>query len=169
MSKNSVATAVLLAAVLAAGAAHAQATKVVNKFNDWVLYTHSGEPATICFISAQPRETAPAGYNKDRSYFYVSAWPNDGVKAEVSVKMGKDLRDGSNVSVQIGNARFSLFVKGDKAFVTEATEELKLLDAMKRGSFMKVSATTNDGTSIEDTYSLIGVTAAVNSLSEGCN
>ena len=68
----------------------------------------------------------------------------------------------------IGNSRFALFTKGDKAFVSDATQELKLIDSMKRGSFMTVRAVTNDGTSISDTYSLIGVTAAVNALAGGC-
>ncbi len=169
MSKKSLVAAAMLGTLMAAGSAHAQATKVIKKFNDWVLYSHSGEPANICFVSAQPRETAPAGYAKERSYFYVSAWPDDGVKAEISIKIGKELQGGSNVTVQIGSSRFDLFTKGDKAFVSDATQELKLIEAMKRGSFMKVSATTSDGTGIEETYSLIGVTAAVNSLTDGCS
>lgn len=169
MLRKTVASAIAaLAIIVTASGASAQSTKVVQKFGDWVLYSHSGAPATICFITAQPRETKPVGYAKERSYFYVSAWPNDGVKAEISVKIGKPLQNGSQVTVQIGNSRYNLFSKGDKAFVEDPTQELKLIDSMKRGSFMTVSATTDDGTTVADTYSLIGVTNAVNSLSGGC-
>lgn len=169
MSKATSAIATIAAILFATvSVASAQSTKVVQKFNDWVLYSHSGEPNDICFLTAQPRETTPEGYSRDRSYFYVSAWPKDGVKAEISVKMGKELQNGSNVQVQIGNSRFRLFTKGDKAFVEDPTEELKLIDSMKRGSFMVIRATVADGTTISDTYSLIGVTNAVNTLSQGC-
>jgi len=168
MPKTSIVFAAALAFVMSASIAHAQATKVVEKFKDWVLYSHSGAPAKICFISAQPREKKPAEYDKDPSYFYISAWPDDGVKAEISVKIGKELQNGSDVSIQIGGSRYKLFAKGDKAFVGDATEELKLIEAMKRGSFMVVRATVSDGTALEETYSLLGVTAAVNSLRRGC-
>ena len=149
--------------------AEAQSTKVLQKFKDWALYSHSGNPADICFVTGQPRESKPVGYKKERSYFYVSSWPKDGVKAEVSIKVGKPLRDGSEVRIQIGNSRFTLFTKNDKAFVSDPTQELKLIDSMKRGSYMFVRATTNDGTAIEDVYSLSGVTAAVNMLNQGCS
>ncbi len=168
MSNKLLSLTAALAVSLSAVTAHAQATKVLKKFNDWVLYSHSGAPANICFVSAQPRESEPAGYAKDRSYFYVSAWPDDGVKAEISIKIGKQLQDGSDVTVQIGSSRYALFTKGDKAFVSDPTQELKLIDSMKRGSFMTVKAVTTDGTSITEKYSLIGVTAAVNALNGGC-
>ena len=169
MLRKTVASVIAAIAIIAASSAFAQSTKVVQKFGDWVLYSHSGAPATICFITAQPRETKPVGYSKERSYFYVSAWPNDGVKAEISIKIGKSLQNGSKVRVQIGNSRYELFTKGDKAFVEDPTQELKLIDSMKRGSFMTVSAVVSDGTTVADTYSLIGVTNAVNSLSAGCS
>ena len=169
MPMKSVIITAALTLLVSAAAAQAQATKVVKKFNDWVLYSHSGAPATICFISAQPRETKPAGAKKNRSYFYVSAWPSDGVKAEISVNMGDPLSQGTDVTVRIGSASYKLFSKGQKAYVSDPTDELKLINSMKAGSFMTVSAQMSDGTSISDTYSLIGVTAAVNSLSGGCS
>jgi len=168
MPKTSIVFVAVFAVVMSVSFAHAQSTKVVNKFKDWALYSHTGEPATICFISAQPREKKPKEYDKPPSFFYVSAWPNDGVKAEVSIKIGRELQNGSEVTVQIGGRRYRLFSKGDKAFVEDATQELKLIEAMKSGSFMVVRATINDGTQLQETYSLLGVTAAVNAMRRGC-
>jgi hypothetical protein len=143
-------------------------TTVVNTFKDWTLYSHTGEPADICFLTSQPKEATPAGARGDRSFFYVSSWPKDGVKAEISIKIGRPLKGGAPVIVQIGNNRFELFTKGDKAFVSDPTEELKLLDAMKRGSFMVIKLTTQEGQLATETYSLIGVTKAINTLTQGC-
>jgi len=154
-------------ALLTATSAVAQ-TKLVNTFKDWTLYAHSGDPANICFITAQPKEMTPPGARGDRSFFYVSSWPQDGVKAEISVKIGREMKAETPITIQIGNSSFELFTKGDKAFVSDPTEELKLIDTMKRGSFMVVKLTTADGREATETYSLIGVTRAINTLAQGC-
>ena len=166
--KLPIALAGAAALCLAATAATAQ-TKLIDTFRDWTLYAHSGEPADICFLTSQPKETTPPGARGDRSFFYISSWPKDGVKAEVSVKIGRDVKPGAPINIQIGNARFELFTKGDKAFVSDPTEELKLIENMKRGSFMVVRLTTADGQEATETYSLIGVTNGINTLARGCN
>lgn len=147
----------------------AQGTRVVKKFSAWTLYAHQGPPGDICFITSQPRETKPAEVQRGRAYFYVSSWTKDGIRSQVSVLLGYELEDQSDITIRIGNRRFKLFAKDDKAFVSDATQELQLIDAMKRGNFMTVIAKTKDGTQTSDTYSLIGATAAVNSLNSGCS
>lgn len=158
--------AIGLAIATLASPAYAQQppTRQMEEFKDWTAYEHRGAPGDICFAVSQPKETNPAGISRDSAYFYLSAWPKDGVKSEVSVKMGYDLNDDSNVSVQVGNETFQLFTKGDKAFVSDPNEELKLVNAMRRGSTMVVRGTTGDSVETEDTYSLIGVTAALNAV-----
>lgn len=153
----------LLFGLSASQAALAQ-TKLVNEYKDWTVYEHSGRPADICFTTAQPKETEPRGISRSSAYFYVSNWPKDGVKSEVSLKLGFDAQAGSDVIVRIGGSRFRLFSKGDKAFVSDPQQELKLIDAMRRGSFMVVEANTSGGASVKDTYSLIGVTAAIKAI-----
>ena len=148
--------------------AHAQGTKVVNAYDSWTLYSHKGSPANICFVTSQPKETKPANVRRDRAYFYVSSWNGDGIRNQISVLMGYDMPDESDVEIRIGSRRFKLFSKADKAFVSSATDEQQLITAMKRGSFMTVTASMKDGTRTSDTYSLIGVTQAINSLGNGC-
>jgi len=161
------ATCAGLASMTASTVSVAQ-TKLVNEFKDWNVYRHTGEPAKICFATSQPKETDPRGMNRSSAYFYVSAWPKDGVKAEVSLKLGFDIKPQSGIQVAIGSGRYSLFPKGDKAFVNDPQDELKLIDAMKRGSFMTVTAQTSRGSRVKDTYSLIGVTQAINAIGD-CN
>ena len=168
MRSKSLAVAALLLTAVFSSAALAQGTKVVANHKDWTLYSHQGEPADICFITSQPRETKPVDVKRKRAYFYVSSWTDDGIKSQISVLLGYELTDQSEVEVEIGNSRFTLFAKDDKAFVGSQTDELRLIDAMKRGNIMTVKASMKDGTSTEDKYSLIGVTAAINSLQNGC-
>ena len=163
--------ATLVAASIAVPAAIAQSgkTKVVETFRDWTLFNHSSSDRNVCFISSQPREYKPDDYTRQRSHFYVSAWPKDGVKAEISAKFGKPLSDGSEVKIRIGSARYTLFTKGDQAFLEDPAQQPKLINAMRRGREMIVSGLAADGTSIEDVYSPSGVSAGINSLRRTCS
>ncbi len=157
------------AALIACTASTASAqTKLINSFNDWLLFAHKGTPADICFISSQPKELKPPAPRGNRSFFYVSNWPKDGVKSEISVKIGRSLKTTNPVVVQIGNEKYTLFIKGDKAFVSDPTQETQLINSMKRGSFMVVRATMANGKSATETYSLIGITKALTNLSQAC-
>ena len=162
-------TTLAVFAVLISSPASVQGTNVVKAFSAWTLYSHKGSPGDICFITSQPRETKPADVQRERAYFYVSSWRKDGIRSQVSVLLGYDLVDQASITVTIGSKSFKLFAKNDKGFVGDATNELQLVDAMKRGNFMTVKAKTKDGTETIDTYSLIGATAAVNSLTGGCS
>ena len=166
LAKRAAFAAILLA--LAATHAEAQAVKLVNKFNDWRVYAHESAAARICFAASQPNATEPAAARRDPVYFYVSAWPKEGVKSEVSVKIGYPFRKGSAVTVTIGTTAFNLFTDDDKAFVADANAELKLIEAMKKGDVMIVRGTSQRGTQTTDTYSLSGVTQALQTVTAGC-
>ncbi|MGH1419549.1 MAG: invasion associated locus B family protein [Hyphomicrobiaceae bacterium] len=147
----------------------AQAASLIKSFNDWSVFAHEEKPKKICFAASQPKTTLPKGVNRDPIYFYVSAWPNDGIKTEVSIRLGYPVRTKVPVRVTIGNKQFSLFAKGDKAYVSDSTEELKLIDAMKKGSTMTVQATSKRGTRTSDSYSLRGITSALEGLQKNCS
>ena len=163
--------ALSLAPALATPAA---AADVVGKFSDWTLYSNA-DKVKICFLAAAPSATEPAGLARDAALFYISAWPADGVKSELSVKLGFSVKKGgepavtvSGASVPGGSASFKLFVKDDRAYVADATLELKLLDAMKKGAKLTVQAISERGTAVTDTYAMAGITAALQALGSGC-
>ena len=153
---------------IAAAAAAAAQTKLVDTFNDWYFYSHEGSNERVCFAASAPQSSEPAGVSRDPAYFYISAWPKEGVRTELSVKIGYPFREGSEAKVTIGNETFTMFTHEDRAFVNNPIEELKLLEAMKRGSTMVVEGVTEQGTSTRDTFSLLGVTKAVQTLTSQC-
>jgi len=63
---------------------------------------------------------------------------------------------------------FKLFSRGDRAYVIDPTDELKLLEAMKRASSVVVTAQSEQGAASRDTYSLAGITQALQAVSGGC-
>jgi hypothetical protein len=98
----------------------------------------------------------------------VSSWPREGVRAEVSVKTASPLKPGALGSIIVDKLSFKLHSNGDRGYVIDATDELKLLDAMKKGSNLIVLAQTEQGVMGKDTYSLGGLTQALQAITLAC-
>jgi invasion protein IalB len=162
------AIAVAAGLMLASGAVMAQAVKTIGTFSSWTTFTHGEAASLLCFATSQPSKQEPANAKRDPAFVYVSSWPKDGVKAEISVKIGYALRKGSDVTLSVGSSDFKLFVSGDRAYVADATEELKLLEAMRKGSTMTVQGTSERGTKTTDTYSLAGISQALAAVASNC-
>ncbi len=146
----------------------AQSANKMATFSSWSLNSTENSGNKMCFVASSPVDMQPPGANRGLVALYVSAWPKQGVKSEVSVKMGYPLKANSNVSVKIGSQIFSLFSEKDRGFVADATQELKLVEAMKRGNRLTVTGTSSRGTETTDTYSLSGVTSALNAMAKNC-
>lgn len=161
-------TIVGVSALMMAAASALAETKLVDSFNDWHFYSHNSSSEHVCFVASTPKSTEPATANQQPTYFYISAWPKDGVRTELSLKFGFPLRKGSQATVTIGNDTFKLFTNEDRGFVNNPIEELKLLEAMKGGSTMVVESVSEQGTVTKHTFSLMGVTKAVQTLTSEC-
>lgn len=153
---------------LIAAQASAQTVDLVERYGAWSLYADAATPKQTCFVASQPQAVEPIGANRGPIFFYISAWPKDGVKTEPSVKVGYPVDSAKDMTVAIGNDTFKLFSNGERGFVSDPTEELKLIESMKKGSTAIVKATSTRGTSTTDTYSLSGITQALQKLAETC-
>lgn len=161
-------TASLGGALVIAITSAASAATLVKTYRDWSVFSHEDSSKKICFAASQPKDSTPEGANREGVFFYISSWPKDGVKSEVSVRLGYQIQKGSTVKISVGSENYDLFAKDDKAFVADPTQELKLIDAMKRGNTMKVEATSDSGSETADTFSLMGISAALKGLSDTC-
>ena len=151
-----------------AAQADAQTVELVETQGAWGLYADSATPKQVCFIAAQPQSVEPQGANRGPIYFYISAWPKDGVKTEPSAKVGYPINADKDMTVAIGDDTVKLFAKGERGFVADAGEESKLIEAMKKGQTAVVKATSQRGTDTTDTYSLSGLGAALQKMAETC-
>lgn len=168
MRKHPHVAALAVLAALAPLTANAQATTVEGNFGAWSLYENETGGSKLCFVAAMPAEKKPASANRGPALLYVSAWPKDGIRSEVSVKLGYPVKTDTTVTVTIGTDTFSLFPKDERAFVADAQQELKLVEALKKGSKADVTATSARGTETTDTYTLSGLTQALTELGKQC-
>ena len=96
-----------------------------------------------------PRQSTPKGIKRGPVYFYISQWPADGVTDEVSVKMGYPFGPGAKATATVGGAKFDLFTKDEGAFVEKVDAELGLVEAMKKGSTLKIDGKSARGTATQ--------------------
>ena len=74
----------------------------------------------------------------------------------------------STVSVQVGDTTFQMFTQGETAWPATPEDDAKFVAAMKRGANAVVTGRSGRGTQTQDTFSLLGFTAAVDEAANRC-
>jgi hypothetical protein len=146
----------------------AQDVTLLEKFKDWSAYAATGNPK-VCFAVSKPTNSKPGNVKRGPIFFYISQWPTDKVVNEISVKMGYPFSEGAKTTVTVGTAKFEMFTKDEGAFVEKPDMETKLIEAMKSGSTMKIDGKSSRGTSTSDTYSLNGLSDALERAAKECS
>jgi invasion protein IalB len=148
----------------------AGAPKLLGQFGDWGAYTATPGGRKVCFALSKPLTavTDPPGRKRDQPYVFVSTRPAEKVKDEVSVTYGYPLKPGVDADVIIGPAKFSMYTQNDGAWIKNAAEEAQLIEAMRKGSDMVVHGLSTRGTKTTDTYSLKGVSQALDRVAQEC-
>jgi hypothetical protein len=78
--------------------------------------------------------------------------------------MAYDLKTDSRITLTIGSETFTLVPKDKTAWVRDPAREPALVAAMQAGADMTLKATSARGTNTSYTYSLKGVTAALQAV-----
>jgi invasion protein IalB len=168
MHKSRIFAIAIAAGAVSSTTASAQTVELAGTQGAWSLYADTATPKAVCFIAAQPQTVEPATAKRGPVYFYISAWPKEGVKTEPSIKVGYPIAADKEMTVTVGADTFKLFVKGERGFVAEAAEETKLLDALKTGTDAVVKATSARGTATSDTFALGGLGEALQKMADTC-
>jgi invasion protein IalB len=146
-----------------------QAT-LLGQFGDWGAYKANPGGKLVCFALSKPTKavTDPPGRNRDPSYAFVSTRPAEKVKNEVSVIVGYPQKPGVDASATIGTASYVMYTQNDGAWVKNAAEEAQMVDAMRKGSDMVIKSISTHNTKTTDTYSLKGISDALDKVAAEC-
>ncbi|MEX0752152.1 MAG: invasion associated locus B family protein [Xanthobacteraceae bacterium] len=144
---------------------------LLGQYGDWGAYSAAPDGKKICFALAQPAssKTNPPNRPRDPIYFFISTRPAENVKEEVSVAVGYPLKPDSEAKAEIDSAAFAMYTQDDGAWVKSADDEAKLIDAMRKGADLTIKGTSSRGTQTTDTYSLKGVSQALERVEKECN
>lgn len=163
--------AVAAAAVPVPLAAAQDAPQVMGEFEAWRAMKANRSEGLVCYVMASPQETEPKNVKRDPIFFLVSNFPGAGVKGEPQIVIGYPFQDGSKATVEIGGDKFAFETQNSgtdgAAWLPDRATEQKLVAAMRDGSNMTVRGTSRRGTNTKDTYSLRGISAALDAI-ENC-
>lgn len=150
--------ALALSFAFASTAAAAQPTRVAQ-FDAWGVYSYADGGQTTCYALSVPVTSKPSNVDHGDNFFLLA--PQGSSSYTPQAIMGYPLREGSEVSVSVGNDTFRLAPKDNIAWVRDQSREPVLVDAMRGGSDMTLEAISRRGTNTSYSYSLRGVTAAL--------
>ncbi len=139
----------------------------IGSFGDWGAYKTEGKQKT-CYALAQPKSREPDKLKRDAAYVFISTRPAENVKNEVSIIMGFKMKDGGEAQATVGDSEFGLIAKGANAWVKNPAEESHFIEAMKKGSKLVVKAASAKGKVSTDTYSLSGLSQALDKVRKEC-
>lgn len=171
MNLRLLAIAAALAGLTGAAAAQSAATNI-GTFKDWNAFTSAGADGKMCFVATQPTDSKysqPAS-GRDPAFFQITRIPSRGVVNEASSITGYTFLASADVTVDVDGAKFKMFLDPshpDTAWSVPETEAA-LVDAMKKGHVMTMTGTSRRNTVITDTYSLSGISAALDAASKEC-
>jgi hypothetical protein len=166
-SKSAAKPAPEAAAATAAGGAE---PTLIGQFGTWGAYTATPNGKKVCFALAKPSssKTNPANRPRDPAYAFVSTRPAEKVTNEVSIMIGYTLKPGSESTLEVGGASYAMYTQGDGLWIKNAAEEERMVDAMRKSADVTVKGVSAKGTETTDTFSLKGLSQALDRLSQDC-
>lgn len=151
-------------------AAPAQGATLLGQYGDWGAYTASPGGRKVCFALAKPTSstTNPPNRPRDPAWLFVSTRPAEKVKEEVSVIIGYPFKANVDATMEIGGATFAMYTQNDGAWIKNAAEEARLVEALRKGSEVTVRGESGRGTKTTDVFSLKGISQALDRVGQEC-
>jgi invasion protein IalB len=170
MLKTVTVFAALACAALPALAQAPESPTSLGTSGDWEAFTYEAEGSKVCYAYSQPKksEANKKGVGRGAIYFMITHAPGKKVKAQPSTFIGYTFKDKSEVKLTIEGKDFNLYPVGNTAWTDKVETEKAILAAMKSGKTMTVSGTSAKGTETTDTYSLKGISAAMDAIDGEC-
>jgi hypothetical protein len=144
--------------------------KLLGQYGEWGAYTATPNGKKVCFALAKPgsSQTNPPNRPRDPAFFFISTRPGEKVKDEISLIIGYPIKPNTDVTVAVGPTAFTLYTQEDGAWIKNAPDEPKMLEAMRKGSDLVVKGESGKGTKTTDTFSLKGISQALDRVGQEC-
>jgi len=134
----------------------------------WTAYAFSEKSGKVCYLAGEPKKSEPATAKRRRPLAMVTHRPAEKVANVVSFAEGYPLKEGSDVALEIGSAKFDLFTKGDSAWARTAELDKEIVETMAKGKQAIVKGMPRKGPATTDTYSLAGFAQALGMIDKAC-
>jgi len=150
-------------------AAQAQQATELGTFNAWTAWQATDASGVLCYVSATPQSSEPAGANRDPIHFMIIHRKGMGVKNEVQTIIGYPFNStAANAAAVVDGKSYPMVTEGSAGWLASTGDEGGFVQAFKAGTNLVIKGTSQRGTNTSDTYSLSGATAAMNAIDAAC-
>jgi hypothetical protein len=143
---------------------------LIGQFGTWGAYTATPNGKKVCFALAKPSssKTNPPNRPRDPAYAFISTRPAEKVTNEVSIMIGYAVKPGSESTLEVGGAAYAMYTQGDGLWIKNAAEEERMVEAMRKAADVVVKGVSAKGTETTDTFSMKGLSQALDKLAQDC-
>ena len=161
------------AATAAAGTASSSGGATnIGTFKDWSAFVSTTADGKMCFIATQPTSSkySQTTTGRDPAFLQITSIPSKNVTNEVSSIAGYTFLASADVTADVDGTSFKMFLDASHPDTTwaDASSEQALVDAMKKGHVFTLTGTSKRKTLVTDTYSLSGISAALDAAAKAC-
>lgn len=140
----------------------------IGHYGDWDVFEGTEGKNKVCYMATIAKETKGAAPRKDKSYVMVMHRPAAKNLGVVSVTSGYAFKDKSEVAVEIGGEKLSMYTSAKTPDTAWAFEDAKMVQAMLKGQTMVVKGTPAKGDAATDSYSLSGMGKSYQEMNKAC-
>jgi hypothetical protein len=143
-------------------------TNRVEIFDRWTAYIRKENSLQLCYLTGEPQQQLFPSENRKPPMVMVTHRPAEKIINVVTVVEGYPLKKGSQVSLDVGDAKFDLFTKGDSAWAPTAELDSAIVQAMAKAKGATAKGIPQKGQPTTDLYSLTGFPEALGMIDKAC-
>lgn len=118
-----------------------------------------------CYAIARP-ESSSGG--KWKPFATVAHWPASGVRGQIHIRLSREIRQRSKVTLTVDNRRATMIGSGADVWAPNRQVDAAIVSAMRNGRSMSIEAVAATGGGFADTYALRGAATAIDAAALGC-
>ena len=151
-------------------AAFAQAPALIKEFKDWGAYSYQSPQGKLCFVLTPHKTAAPLSENgktldHGQNYILVAQRTGQNTTYEPQVMMSYTMKEGSKVTMKIGDASYSFYTRGKVAHLEKVDQEAAVVAALRAGSSASIQAISSRTSAPRNySFSLSGISAALQNI-----
>jgi hypothetical protein len=151
-------------AIAAMLATPALARDPLGMFGAWGAFRDKAPSRCYAIAESDPRRTK----GDWRPFASVSNWPGQQVRGQLHIRLRKNRKSDTPVSVGIGPQTFQLVAGPADAWAPDPRTDAVIIRAMRSGEWMIVTARGEKGGSFVDSYPLRGAATAIDAATVAC-
>jgi hypothetical protein len=158
-----------LALVIAGAAQAADTTKRLGKSGEWESFAFGDGAAKTCYLATSANKVQ-GGEKGAKTTTYLTVTHRGGGKGadEVSVTGAYGFKKDSDVELQVGALKHSLFTKGDHAWAKDAGSDKAIVASLRKAKEAVMHATPAKGAALTASFPLSGFSDALGAADKAC-